>query len=259
MWLRAALISGSIFILVVGVLCFSWWQTGWDLQAMSAIGSATSPIIGLLSLFALVAAILAVRLQEKESTRQHGVYLDQRQREQNAELRKVYEPFVSAVSRYHEAISEYMNAMAKSGSDADELTRQEWQEKSLSAYDQLTQTTQAIILADPDERRNSLRWRLQQEIRLEPWVDNEENQHDWPDVLLYEVTRRTQEFVELRHSLYREFGHKVVEPSDAAREQQRKMEADLKAKADRIESRIDAQLKEQAIADAARRAKEKGP
>ena len=257
MWTRAALISGSIFVLVVGVFCFLWSKTGWDLQAASAIGSAASPIIGLLSLFALVAAILAVRLQERESARQHEVYLDQRKREQNTELRKTYEPFFSAVSRYHESIVEYMNVMTKVAGTADELARSEWQEESIKAYDQVTQTTQAIILADSDESRNSLRWRLQQELKLEPWVDSEENQRDWSDVLLYSLTVRTRQFVELRNSLYREFGYKLTEPSEKEKEQQNKLEADLKAKSDQIESRIGTQLKEQAATDAARRAKTK--
>lgn len=118
----------------------------------------------------------------------------------------------------------------------------------------LKKTVAAIALLDTSTERGSLRWKLSHgPIRLEPWVDNHDNQKAWLDVILYRISQLTGYLVSLRDSLHREFGDAVAEKSTSATEFDNKMNADLKAKAEAAEAHISAQLKALVKEDAIRR------
>lgn len=247
-WRRAAGAGATLAALSVAAIVFAWWRNGWDLEAASEIGSAVSPLVGVLTLLALGAALLSVRMQEMESIRQQAAFLDERQRARNADLRTAYVPFMSAIAEYHEAILEYWNKMLRTGGQAGKEYRLQWQAPSANAHKAVDRLQQSLILVDTDKERNAQRWQLSREIRLEPWVDTKENQRDYCEVLLWRITERTELFVKLRRSLLVEFGLRGDEDDSTADARDAGRNAELRQKAEAIEARISAQLKEQVAA-----------
>jgi len=273
------------FSLAMFVLVAAWWRNGWDLRKTALVGETAAPVVGILSLIAVGAALWSVRiqhdafdLQRKASTEQQESLniqlhlqrqaLDQQKQEllhqrdeleaelryrRHAALREVYVPLLTAAAAYHRAVDEYFNRMLRTNGEANPRIRSEWQRPCTEAHSELKKALVPVNLVDTNEERQDHRWKLAREIRLEPWVDSAENQKAWLDVVLYRISRHTHHHVALRNHLHREFGNAVAEPSLEAREFDEKMQRDLKAKADAAEERISAQLEEQVKAEYARR------
>lgn len=276
--------STQVIAVGVGVLAIAtialiaaWWRNDWNLDATAAVGDTVAPLVGILSLLAVGAALWSVRVQYEALDLQRRAFTEQQaslnaqldlqrqalqqqekellhQREameaelryrRHAALREAYAPFLSAAAEYHEAVHEYFGAMLRNNCEVDVDTRQEWQAGCDAAHAELKKTVAAIALLDTNTERGNLRWKLSSKpIRLEPWVDNHDNQKAWLDVILYRISELTEYLVSLRDSLHREFGDAVAEKSTSAREFDQKMNADLKAKAQAAEACVSTQLKQ---------------
>lgn len=189
--------------------------------------------------------------QQREILQQQRDTLDAQLRlQRNVALREAYNPFLTAVGRYSRELHEYYLKMVAYRGAVDSRVRHEWQQSCAEAHSEISRSLQSVLLADVDKERGSHRWRLSREVRLEPWVDTEDNQRDWIDVILYRMMQHTEHLVALRNSLHREFGETIEEKSASAREFDERLHAEAKAKAEVIEKRIAAQLKELAKLEA---------
>lgn len=244
-WKLATLIGGGLVGLALAGLVLAWWRNDWDLEAASMIGDAVAPLVGIMSMLALGVALWSARLQEIELGRHQEAYTAELRRERNARLKAVYAPFLSATSEYHEAVREYWQWMLSCNFAWDERQRKVAQAPCVEAKAALDRTRQAVILEDFDPERGRLRWQLGRNLRLEPFPDTVANQRLHGDILLYELSRRTNDFVALRESLHREFGEQPTgrDPKHAASDA--RSLAMLKEKADAARKHIDAQLDEQ--------------
>lgn len=275
----------GVLALAMIALVAAWWRNDWDLDATAAVGNAAAPLVGILSLLAVGAALWSVRVQYEALELQRRAFTEQQaslnaqlelqrqalqqqekellhQREameaelryrRHAALREAYAPFLSETAEYLDAVHEYLKAMLGHNCEVYGDTRQEWQADCDAAHAKLKKTVAEIALIDTNSERGKLRWKLSHgPIRLEPWVDNDDNQKAWLDVILYRISQRTECLVALRESLHREFGDAVTEKIASAKEFDQKLNVDLKAKAEAAESRISAQLKELVKAEAIR-------
>ena len=266
------------------VLAAAWWRNDWDLKKTALVGETAAPVVGILSLIAVGAAIWSVRLQhdalelQRASTnlQQEALTLQldlqrkalEHQKEEllhqresleielryrrHAALRGGYGPVLTAVTAYHHAVDDYLNKALRANGEADPRIRSEWQRPCNERHAELARALIPVALIDTSVERQGHRWRLSRAIRLEPWVDTVENQKDWADVILYRVSQLTHHHVALRDSLHREFGDAVAEPAPHLIKSEEARRADLKAKADAVEERVSAQLKELAKEEAVR-------
>jgi hypothetical protein len=269
---RTYLFGVLIGVFACGILglVIAWARNSWDLEKTALVGEATAPIVGILSLMAVVAALWSVRIQvdaldhQREATKQALENQAQELRHQretleaelrhrrHISLREAYVPFISGASAYLDQLHKYFMKMLRTEGGIDPRTRSEWQRPCNDTYEDFKRTLAAVLLVDTSEERQEHRWRLARKVRLEPWVDTPENQKDWIDVVQHRTAELSDHYVALRNLLHKEFGLTVAEKSASATEFEEAMRTDLKEKADAIEKRISMQLKELAKAEAIR-------
>jgi hypothetical protein len=273
-----------VFVSAILVVVTAWARNDWDLKKTALVGESAAPIVGILSLIAVVAALWSVRiqmdalgLQQKGSQDQQAStnellrlqrealehqkeeLLNQREAleaelryRRHTALREAYAPFVSAVHAYLDTLHDYFLQMLRAKGVVDRRLRSEWQRPCETAHEEVKRTLPPVLLVDTNEERQEHRWRSSMEVRLEPWVDTSENQRDWIDVVQYRTAELSHHYVTLRALLHREFGAAVAEKSVATEQFDEALRADLKEKADVIDDRISAQLHELAKAEAVR-------
>ena len=284
---RGYLAALVVFVAAILVVVAAWARNDWDLKKTALVGESAAPIVGILSLIAVVAALWSIRIQMDALNLQHKASQDQQastnellrlqreslehqkeellnQREafeaelryrRHTALREAYAPFLSAVHAYLEALHEYFLQMLRSNGVVDRRIRSEWQRPCEAAHGEVKRTLPAVLLVDTNEDRQEHRWRSSRDVRLEPWVDTLENQKDWIHVVQYRTTELSRNYITLRELLHKEFGATVTERSSSTEQFRETMLADLKEKADAIEKRISVQLQELAKAQATRTGK----
>jgi hypothetical protein len=268
---KVLVVLGSLVLgLALLGLAAEWQYLHWRLAKMALFGEAVGPIVGVLSLVAVVAGLRSVwiqrdalELQRKTMAKQQdsmNTQLDLQRKElehqrealeaelryrRHTALREVYVPFLTASSAYLDALREYQRKMdqPRSGPATGRRPCEE-------AHAELKRAYGAVLLVDASEERHEHRWPLSRQVRLAPWVLSPENGKDWAVVVLYRIVERSKHHRALRDSLQKEFGSTVESKSEDATKFDEEMLADLKAKADAIEERIGGELNEAARAEA---------
>ena len=263
-------IALALVVIPTSLLVFAFYWTNWDLDNASKIGDAAAPMVGVLSLLAVGAALWSVRVQESAIKEQRGAMADQlrlqdvalelqrqaldrqdaefkRQAEalekeiryrRHVELREAYAPLLGAADAYGRAIKEYVAWMRGLGSTDDRQARAQRRRPISEALAELDRASQVMQLVDYDAHRRDLRADLIRMRDLEPRIDTRGWQLAYCDVNHYKWCELTVSIVALRDSLRAEFGHPPREDTEENRTLVATNLDEAKAMADAIEAEI---------------------
>lgn len=234
----SVIVVATVLLGGVGALIAAWAHTGWNLEKASQIGDAAGPLVGLLSLVAVGAALWSVQLQrdalaaqgeaarveraamEEQLALQRGALTRQDEElkqsyraletqltyQRMTALSAAYAPFLAATSWYIEAIIAYKDWL-RTHADQDAAARRTARASLASARSEMERQIQAVHLVDFDIDRGTLRWELVRRRLFEPRIDTPALQSAWGPVIYCQAAELMAALCKLKDSLALEFGH----------------------------------------------------